>query len=348
MIQALARIEKDRYQPKNRRFNKSTDIRWRVVYQNPDSLGVKKESYRSEEDAMKRVEALKKLPSNELRYASWTVKDAANFWEEKKLCNLKSKRVELIRTTVIKKLLGDIKLSDLSETHISRFKGFLQKEKVRTPRTVNSYLVTLRTLLNYAKRKGVCEKVPDISEYIDSALEVKRDRVLTPEEFERLLAACHIKNGGGRARVHLIPYLLWLHETACRTGELAKVEAKDIDLDRGLVRIWSGKSKRAVQRECGITPRLRKLIVENPSTGGLLFPQREWKKAFATACKIARIEGLTMHDLRRSGITNMLEKGIPLHLVAKMVGHSSGSILTLDVYTKFRSDFIQEMMAKMG
>ncbi len=348
MYQQLARIEKDYYKPKHRRFNKKTDIRWRVVYPNLETLGVKKESFRIKEDALKRLDTLNNTARTLLKCEDWTVEDVLHLWQTKKLITLRSETRERCKLPIITKHLGAIKVADLSEENIIRFKNVLKKEK--SVRTVNGYLVTLRTALNYAKRKGMVRNSPDISEHVDSALEIKRESVITPEEFERLLEACSVKKSG-RSRTHLVPYLLWLHETGCRTGELARIEVKDIHLERGIVRIWSGKAKRPVQRECGITPRLRKHILDSGllERCGLVFgEQSRWHRSFFTACRIAGIKDFRLHDLRRTAITNMLEKGVPLHLVAKMVGHSSGSILTLDVYTKFRSDFIQEMMMKMN
>lgn len=349
MQQTIARIEKDVYRPKNRKFNKKTDIRWRVVYPNPKGLNLKKESFRSQQEAEERVKELSEVAPTSLEYHDWKISDVLDHWETKRLVKLRSEKIEKYKIRIIKEQLGEIKVSNFTEEHLARFKGFLQDG--RSVRTVNAYLVTLRTALNYAKRKGICKAFPDVSEHIESSLEVKRDRSATSGEFEALLKACYIKKSG-RNREHLMPFILWLHETGCRTGELKKIQLKDIDLERGVVRIWSGKSKRPAQRECGITPRLKQYVLESKTLERdkeeLLFnSQSDFKRSFATACRIARLTNFRMHDLRRTAITNMLEKGIPLHLVAKMVGHSANSVLTLDVYTRFRSDFIQKEMQKM-
>jgi integrase len=349
MAKKLIRIEKDYYRPTNRKFNKLKDRRWRVVYPSPTSLGVRKETYRTEREAVARVEFLSQISIKDLSYEKWSVEDAATFWETTRLCKLRSYERELSRIRAIKRILGHIRLNELTEDEIGRFKASLGDGS--TVRTLNSYLVTLRTILNHCRKKGIVRVVPDVSDYIETSLEVKRERVLTKDEFESLLQACHVKKSG-RDRKHLIPYLLWLHELGCPTGELAQIKAKDIELTRGVVRIWSGKAKRPVQRECGISLRLRTIIsemeLEKKSPDGHVFSQQSrWQRSFSTACRIAGIQNLRLHDLRRTAITNMLEKGIPLNLVAKMVGHSAGSVLTLDVYTRFRSDFIREMMSRM-
>lgn len=59
-------------------------------------------------------------------------------------------------------------------------------------------------------------------------------------------------------------------------------------------------------------------------------------------------DDLNIHDLRHTGITNMLERGVALPLVASMIGHKAQSVMTLKVYTKFRQKLVGEGNAENG
>ena len=55
---------------------------------------------------------------------------------------------------------------------------------------------------------------------------------------------------------------------------------------------------------------------------------RTWlQRAFREACKKARIEGLRFHDLKHTAITRMVELGIPIVDISKIVGTSYNLIV---------------------
>ena len=354
--------------------------RWYVRYPHPDKIGeIKQKSFRTETEAIDYRDSLNGFHETErnlLKYEQWTVGTVLDFWVEKKVSKLASSVKEKPRAEYIKDVIGGVKIADLDEEHYEYLLRHIKTDKtrrVKTDRGFDAYFVTLRTALNYAKKKNKIRSFPALSVFITADYE-PRERVVTDEEFQELIDACYVVKGG-RDRAHLATILIWLHETACRSGELKTIKVGDIDLDKGIVRIRQSKRKmgsKTKYRDCGISPRLQQMIVES----GLLefddddlvigrplgMPNNsyDFKRAFATACRIAKAErvakelngdcfdDLNIHDLRHTGITNMLERGLALPLVASMVGHESESVMTLKVYTKFRQKFIAQEMQKMA
>jgi len=60
-----------------------------------------------------------------------------------------------------------------------------------------------------------------------------------------------------------------------------------------------------------------------PSPKGIDSHLNWLKHSFKTACKKASTENLRFHDLRHTAATRLVESGVPLHAVTKLLGHST-------------------------
>ncbi len=105
--------------------------------------------------------------------------------------------------------------------------------------------------------------------------------------------------------------------TGCRRGEILKLQSEDIGRDT--IRIQAGNTKTLRYREVPIVPALRPWLKHLPfriNAEGL-------KTGFRRARAAADMPHVTFHDLRRSCGTILLQSGAPLHVVSKVLGHSS-------------------------
>lgn len=76
--------------------------------------------------------------------------------------------------------------------------------------------------------------------------------------------------------------------------------------------------------------------------GGLVDP-RNLLRAFTTAAHSAGVENVGLHTLRHSAATAMLNAGVPMHVVSRILGHSSISI-TVDTYGHITEDSQRDAM----
>lgn len=120
-----------------------------------------------------------------------------------------------------------------------------------------------------------------------------------------------------------------------RVSEVANVEPRDIDLDQRRIFIREGKGKkdRIVPLPDGFKPKHMKLL---PFKIGV----RAFQKAFTNAAKKAGLKenkpNLTFHSLRHGFGSQLAKKGMPIHHIRTLMGHSN--ISTTNTYLELNPE----------
>lgn len=181
----------------------------------------------------------------------------------------------------------------------------------------------LRRLLNIAERNGWVNKNPfkKGDALIHASDEIKRERILTREEEQRLIDACV----GFRA--HLRPLIIAAIDTGCRLGELLKLQWSEVDFECRIITIRAFNTKTMRQREVSITTRLlnelQMLIVKARSDSDLVFGIKcEVRQGFRNACRAANLEGIRFHDLRHTHASRLDDLGFSLAKIGGQLGHT--------------------------
>lgn len=152
-----------------------------------------------------------------------------------------------------------------------------------------------------------------------------RERFLSAEEAVRLREA--VAASQNPQLQHIVGLLLL---TGARVRELLDARWETVDVDR---QSWliptskTGKPRHVPLSKAAIAiiealPRFKNCpwLVPNPDT---LMPFVSIKHSWQTARKAAKLPGLRIHDLRHSAASFMVNSGVDLFAVGKVLGHAS-------------------------
>jgi integrase len=153
----------------------------------------------------------------------------------------------------------------------------------------------------------------------------KRERFLTAGEVERLLTAA-----SASANPQLKPIVHLLLLTGARVSELLHAKWEHVDVAR---RKWlipmskTGKARYVPLATAAVEviealPRIEgsPYLIPNPATGE---PFVSIKHAWQTARRRAGLSDVRIHDLRHSAASAMVNAGVDLFAVGKVLGHAS-------------------------
>ena len=252
----------------------------------------------------------------------------AKYVGERKVAGLRNYKSPLGFLSALNDYFGHRRIKSITFSDIEEYKVMrLNKPTKRGQRqiaSVNRELELLRAILKFAIREGWLIRSPFEmgAHLISKSDETRRERVLSHDEEKRLLNACV-----GRC-AHLKAIIIAALDTGCRRGELFKLQWRDINLEKNVIKIRAMNSKTARPRTLPITNRLaiefEKLSqVSNQDPDDLIFGiQDKVKKSWKSVCMVAGVEGLRFHDLRHSAITRMVQAGIASTIVMKISGHT--------------------------
>jgi integrase len=220
--------------------------------------------------------------------------------------------------------LGRRHLDEVTPRDIDVFRKGLLAEGLSAA-SVNRHLAFVRMAFNKARAWGTLQGAnPAASPGM--LPERHRDRCLTPEQGRALLAA--LSKESDRPAAIAIGLLML---TGARKSEILDATWEAVDLDRGLLLVPRSKSGRP--HRVHLSPAARQLLLlhRGPRAAiGHVFPGRRpgkplstvrgaWERAKAAA---GLPSDLRLHDLRHSFASALVNRGIQLHEVDVLLGHS--------------------------
>ncbi len=187
-----------------------------------------------------------------------------------------------------------------------------EKGKKRTASTINRYMSSLSSTLTYATRQLRWISENPCSYLIKLKENPGRDRILTPEEINKLLISC---------RQSRSPYLFCIVlislTSGARQGEILNLEWRHVDFDNKLAYLKETKNgrPRSISLSDLVIEELKGLYQTRDPNKALVFASRtafgriDIKKAWQEALKRAGISGVRAHDMRHTFCTLAAAQG---------------------------------------
>lgn len=271
-------------------------------------------------------------------------------------------------TILRQRMIEDMSLRNFSEKarkdyirHVRAFAAFLgrspdsatpddlrrfqlhQSQSGLQPPTINSSVAALRFFFNVTADR------PELIRYLSVVPRARKlPVVLSEEEVARLLdAAPGIKYKAA---------LSVAYGAGLRVSEVRSLRVSDVDSKRMVLRIEQGKGGR--DRYAMLSPRLLELLREwwliaRPQ--GWLFPGqnpvnpisgRQLDRVIHLAAEAAEIgKRVSMHTLRHSFATHLLEQNIDIRVIQVLLGHAE--LKTTALYTQVATNTIRSVMSPL-
>lgn len=219
---------------------------------------------------------------------------------------------------------GKLKLNEIKQQDVAKWLGEKRAEGFANS-TVEKIRVTFHRAFELAVRWNIPGSQPNPVKGIPRPkFDNKRQRYLSATEAERLQRAVAASLN---SQLKYIVGLLLL--TGARKMELLKARWEHINLER---KAWhipdskTGKGRHVPLSQpaidlIGQIPKFEKCpwLLPNPETKE---PFVDIKRAWDSARKAAGLSGVRIHDLRHSACSFMINAGIDLYAVGRIVGHA--------------------------
>lgn len=193
-----------------------------------------------------------------------------------------------------------------------------------SPATVNRRFAVLRRAYRLARRSKRVAVLPEFPHFEELNA---REGFFERGEFLALLGA--LPDDGLR------DFAEWCYLTGMRKGEAAALRWKHLDRETWTVRLPARLAKTRRGRAIALRGAFRAIIERRIAARRLesdrIFhrggqPIADFRKAWKTACDAAGLHGKLFHDLRRTGVRNLVRGGVSPHVAMAISGHRTEAV----------------------
>lgn len=346
---------------------KRKDGRWEARYvKEVASDGSKKyasvyaKSY--SEAKAKQQHYISQLAAEKESHSSITVNDVMNEWLSRSEAQVKISSFQKYSSVIqkhISKQIGNIRLSDLAETDINRFRDHLLTEDDLSQETVNSIMTILGMGMEYAKERYRI-LVPSIHLLKTSKM---KPRILSEAEQQKLV---HFLISEDDIFSFGILFALY---TGLLIGELCALKWEDFrentaHINKTMQRVKgpSGKTEimilppknKSYYRVIPIAAVLQPIVQKYRKENGYVLTQKNGKhieprllqNKFEKYVNSCGLDGVNFNTLRHTFATRCIETGMDAKTLSEILGHSDVRTI-LNMYVHSSSELKQKGVDKL-
>jgi len=241
------------------------------------------------------------------------------------------------------------KIREIKPSQVLAFISGLKKESGEPVGSSyrNHFGWSLRSIFDLCVRDGVIDQNPA------AAFEGKTPKdILRPtpsrEQFEAIVQSIRNRRYADTA-ADSADLVEFMGLAGVGTAECAGLQWQDIDLRKGEIHLLRRKTGKAYTIK--IYPKLRPLVERLVSSRGeataRVFKVRDPKVALGRACRDLSLPPYSSRAFRRMFISEALEAGVDVGIVARTQGHRDGGVLILRTYRNIRPKFEAEQLERL-
>jgi integrase len=223
----------------------------------------------------------------------------------------------------LKAFFGGRTLAEITQKLIAEYKALRYAAGLK-PASINRELASLKKAFNLAVREWEWCRENPVSKVSMERENNKRDRWLSVEEEPRLLQGC---------APWLYAIVIFALHTGMRMGEILELTWRGVDFSRRTVMVV--RSKNGERRTIPVNETVLSVLKQKSKVRSLrtdlvfcsqVFTSMEsghLRRSFRLALGRAKIEDFHFHDLRHTFATRLVQAGVDLYKVQRLLGHKS-------------------------
>lgn len=248
--------------------------------------------------------------------------------------------------------LGEAPVENVDYLSIRRYLAQL-KEHNLSARSINRKLSALRSFYRFLVRDGFAKTNP-----LAAVSSPKQQKYLpsfmTEEEVKRLIESAFPKDDTDERGLRDRAILETFYSTGMRISEVCGLDIDDIDMISGIVKaLGKGRKERILPIGETALGCVRRYLEKRPRQAGALFLNNHGRRLTTRGVRmivdayIRRSVGrekISVHTLRHSFATHLLNRGADLRTVQELLGHANLS--TTQIYTHLTTEKLKAVYDK--